>query len=283
VTGIAFLSASGGKGANQAVAAARLGARAALISCVGKDARGKELRAQVAAEGVDVQQVRETVDAETGAALVMINASGEKEILAFPGANARISAAQVEQAAPLIGATKVLLLQFEAPVETVLAAAKLARRAGAKVVLDPAPAIPMPDELLPLLDAIRPNAHEAEVLTGVRVHDRASALSAARKLQEQGIQIVGTQAGEEGNWLLWADEQIWLPKLPVKSVDATGAGDAFAAALAVAIAEGLPSASAGQFCNAAAALTTTKLGAQPALPRRQDVEELMKRMSAAYR
>src|SRR5262249_50799571 len=113
-----------------------------------------------------------------------------------------------------------------------------------------------------------------------RVYDRESALRAARQLQQKGIQIVGTQAGDAGNWLLWGNEQIWLPKVPVQSVDATGAGDAFAAALAVAIAEGQQPRMAGAFCNAAAALTTTKLGAQPALPTRKEVEDLLKRSKA---
>src|SRR5262249_40804532 len=155
----------------------------------------QELRQRVAAEGVDISQVDETEKAETGAALVMIDPSGEKEILAFSGANACISIAQVERARAVISTAKVLLLQFEAPIETVVAAARVAREAGVKIVLDPAPAITMPGELLPLLHAVRPNAHEAEALTGARVYDRESALRAARQLQQKGIQIVGTQAG----------------------------------------------------------------------------------------
>ena len=274
--GEAFLSAAGGKGANQAVAAARLGASAALISCVGRDARGRELRSRVAAEGVDVGHVHEVEDAETGAALVMIDAAGEKVILAFSGASARISRDFVEGAGRLIATAKVLLLQFEAPVESVIFAAKIAHAAGVKVVLDPAPALPMPKELVPLLTAIRPNASEAEALTGIRVHDRSSALQAARELQQRGIRIVGTQGGDEGDWLLWDEAQIWLPRFSVATVDATGAGDAFAGALAVALAEDQPPEKAGRFCSASAALTTTKLGAQPALPFRRDVEALMK-------
>jgi ribokinase len=270
-----FLSAAGGKGANQAVAAARLGARVALISCVGKDARGRELKERVAAEGVNVDHVIETDEVETGAAVIMINAAGEKEIVAFPGASNHISAAEIDKAAPVIKGAKVLLLQFEAPIETILVAAKLARRAGVKVVLDPAPPIAMPDELVSLLHAIRPNAHEGEMLTGLPVRDRASALIAARQLQKRGIRIVAIQGGADGNWLLWGDEEIWLPKIPVASVDATGAGDAFAAALAVAIVENQEAERAGWFCNAAAALTTTKLGAQPSLPNRHTVDELV--------
>jgi ribokinase len=270
-----FLSAAGGKGANQAVAAARLGARVALISCVGNDERGRDLRERVASEGVNIDHVREIAHVETGAAVIMINAAGEKQIVAFPGASNHISAAQIEQAAPVIKGAKVLLLQFEAPIETILVAAKLARHAGVKVVLDPAPPIAMPGELASLLHAIRPNAHEAEMLTGLPVRDRASALIAGRQLQRRGIRIVAVQGGGDGNWLLWDDQEIWLPKVSVASVDATGAGDAFAAALAVAIVENQEPERGGRFCNAAAALTTTKLGAQPSLPNRHAVDELV--------
>ena len=275
VEGTEFLSAAGGKGANQAVAAARLGARVALISCVGADARGKGLLREVGLEGVDVGHVATSRKAATGAALVMIDESGEKSILAFPGANGEISTNQIREAKRLITSAKVLLFQFEAPMKTLLVAAQMAHAAGVKVVLDPAPAHQPSMKLLRLVDAIRPNSHEAEMLTDIRIRDRKSACKAGRKLQRLGIQIVAIQAGEEGNLLLWEEDEVWLPKLAVKTVDATGAGDAFAAALAVALVEGQPARQAGAFCNAAAALTTTRLGAQPALPTRQQVDQMM--------
>jgi ribokinase len=274
--GETFFAAAGGKGANQAVGAARLGATVALISCVGADARGKEMIAGLKTEGVDTRFVFTAAKEQTGAALCLVNTDGEKMILAAPGANRTLNIAHIEQAAAAISSAKVFLTQFEAPLETVLAAARIAYRASVKVVLDPAPALPdLPKELFRLLHAVRPNSHEAEVLSGIKVTDRVSAAKSARVLQERGVHIVAIQASDEGNLLRWGDEEIWLPKIKVKAMDATGAGDAFAAALAVAIAEGRPPKWAGHFASAAAALKTTKLGAQPAMPHRKDVESLM--------
>jgi ribokinase len=279
LTGDTFLAAAGGKGANQAVAVARLGVKAALISCVGADARGRELISGLDAEGIDTRFVSTDANEQTGAALIMIDHSGEKQILAAPGANAAITVAQVDKARAAISSAKVFLTQFEAPLETVLAGMRIARGAGVKVVLDPAPALArVPDELFSLVDAVRPNSHEAEMLSGMKVSERSSAARSARALQQRGIRIVAVQAGDEGNLLVWQDQEIWLPKIKVSAVDATGAGDAFAAALAVAIAEGQSPEDAGHFCNAAAALTTTKLGAQPALPKRSEVEALVKKV-----
>jgi ribokinase len=278
LTGTAFLSAAGGKGANQAVAAARLGARVALISCIGADERGRSLLRQVQAEGVNTRFVRQSKKGQTGAALILIEPSGEKQILATAGANEFISSKQIQDAGQWISSAKVLLLQFEAPIPTVLTAARLARKAGVLVVLDPAPPVRPPPVFYSLVDAIRPNSHEAQVLTGVRVRDRRSALRAAKKLAERGIRIVSVQAGDDGNLMLWDGQELWLPKISVTSVDATGAGDAFAAALAVALVEKMPPARAGWLCSAAAALTTTQLGAQPALPTRRQVNALVRKL-----
>lgn len=275
--GSEFLAAAGGKGANQAVAAARLGVSTALISAVGADDRGRHLMDGLRKEGLDLQRVIVSPEHETGAALVLVDAAGEKIIVAIAGANAALDVAQVEASSALIRSGEVLLTQFEAPLEAVLAGMRLAREAGLRVVLDPAPALEtVPDELFDLVDAIRPNAHEAAILTGMEVTDRASATRAARALRNRGITVVAVQAGSEGNVMLWEDEEIWLPKVKVSSVDATGAGDAFAAALAVALVEKMEPRVAAHFCNSAAALTTLQLGAQTALPTRAAVEALMK-------
>jgi len=275
--GSAFMIAPGGKGANQAVAAARLGAHVALISSVGKDERGQQALSVLKEEVVNTTHVRLVPNQFTGAALVMIDCSGEKQILAASGANHSISPAQVKQAAKIISSAKVLLLQFETPMQTVLAAARLAHKAGVKVVLDPAPAAKAPAELFKLLYAIRPNSQEAESLTGQKVRNRKSALRAAHALQKRGIPVVAVQAGSEGNLMLWDNEEFSLPKLQVKSVDSTGAGDAFAAALAVCIAHERDPGYTANFCNAAAAFATTKLGAQTALPTCRQVESLMRK------
>lgn len=270
-----FHEGPGGKGANQAVAAARLGARTALVARLGRDRRGDELAERLSAEGVDLRHVGRDAEAATGAAVILVDHRGEKEILIAPGANGRMSAADVDAAADLIRSARVVLCQLEIPLEVVLAACRMARTAGAKTILDPAPARPLPDELLRLLDVIRPNAVEAEALTGVPVRDRAAARRAAKVLMGRGVGAVAVQAGDEGNLLVWADGECWMPKLPVKSIDATGAGDAFAAGLAVMLAEGRPLGEAGPFANAAAALATTVVGAQSGLPRREAVQRLL--------
>ncbi len=275
VLGDEFHEGPGGKGANQAVAAARLGARTALVARLGRDRRGDELAERLAAEGVDLRHAARDADAPTGAAVIMVDGRGQKSILIAPGANGRLSPADVDAAAGMIQAARVVLCQLEAPLDAVLTACRLGRAAGARVILDPAPARPLPDELFPLLDVIRPNASEAETLTGIKVTDRDSARRAAQSLLGRGVLAVAVQAGDEGNLLVWVGGECFMPKLPVRSIDATGAGDAFAAALAVMIAEDHPPAEAGPFANAAAALATTVVGAQEGLPRRDAVQRLL--------
>ena len=234
-------------------------------------------------EGVDTAWVVSDPESDTGAALVMVQTSGEKQILTAPGANHRLTDSDVTPAAPAIGAAKVLLIALETPTPSVTEAIRLAREGGTHIILDPARPAALPRELeeqLRHVHIIKPNASEAQALTGLDVHDRASARRAAEQLLRRGVGAVAIQAGDEGDLLVWVDGEQWLPRLPVASVDATGAGDAFAAALGVMMAEGRPLAEAGLFANAAAALTTTKLGAQAALPRRAEVEALLRRSPA---
>ncbi len=275
VSGDTFLIEAGGKGANQAVAAARLGGRVALVARVGADDRGDDMLRHLAGESVDTRHVQRDPEAPTGATLIFVDDQGQKTIAAVLGANRRFSVEDVHAARDTIASARVLLTQLEVPLEPVLEATRIAHDAGARVVLDPAPAIPLPDDLLRLLDVIRPNAGEAEKLTGVHVHDRDSARAAALRLLDRGVGAVGVQAGQDGNLLVWRGGERWMPLLPVNSVDATGAGDAFAAALAVALAEGRSLDDAGPFANAAAALATTALGAQGGLPTRDQVLALL--------
>jgi ribokinase len=214
-------------------------------------------------------------------ALIMVDQQGEKQIMVAPGANHGLSERDIRKAARVIRTARVVLMQFEVPARAVLEAAQLARNAGVKVVLDPAPSRRTSRELLVLIDLIRPNASEAEALTGIKVTNRASARRAAQKLFDAGVRAAALQAGDEGNLLIWRDHgggECWIPKMPVKTVDATGAGDAFIAALAVALAEGQAFENAGIFASAAAALATTKVGAQAGLPRRREVLTLMRRL-----
>jgi ribokinase len=272
-----FQEAPGGKGANQAVAATRLGAHVSFVARVGRDERGKRILKRLKDEGVDTRYVPRDEEEQTGVALILVGEGGEKEILTAPGANGRLSVNDVRQAAKVIQSAPILLMQFGVPLEPVMFAARLAHEAGAKIILDPAPPIPLPDDLLPMVSVIKPNAREAEALTGIQVHDRNSARKAAKHLLTRGVGAVAVQAGDEGNLIITSEQEYWLPIIPVKSVDATGAGDAFAAALTVALSEERSWSEAGAWASAAAALTTTKLGAQAGLPTQDEVLKLLAR------
>jgi ribokinase len=282
VEGDAFQAAPGGKGANQAVAVARLGGRVAFVGCVGQDPRGDDLLSRLQTEGVQTGQVVRTTQAPTGVALIFVGERGQKQIVVAPGANRRMQVHDVEAAVEAITTSRVLLTQLELPLECVTAGLRIAHRAGVRVVLDPAPARRLPRALLSLVDVIRPNAAEAGTLTGITVKTRASARKAARALLDQGVRAVAIQAGDEGNLLLWNGGERWLPKIPVLTVDATGAGDAFVAALSLRLAQGIAFEDAGPFASAAAALTTTVLGAQAGLPRREAVLRLLERLKQPH-
>ncbi len=276
VVGHEFQQAMGGKGANQAIAAARLGARVAFVGRVGDDDGGTRTRLALADARVDVTRVVVDEHAPTGVALILVDAQGQKMIMTAPGANQRLSASDVAAAAALVDAAAVLLLQLEAPVPAVADAIRKVHARGGKVVLDAAPPTPVPDELLALLDVVRANADEAKALTGVPVRDRATAKIAARALLDRGVGAACIATGE-ADLLVWRDGEADLPRLPVDVVDSTGAGDAFAAGLAVGLAEGRSLVDAGWLGCAAAALKTTRLGAQAGLPRRAEVDELLRR------
>lgn len=271
-----YFQGPGGKGANQAVAAARLGARVALIGCVGDDDRGSAMIESLKKEGVETRFVSRAKKTPTGAALIIVDKSGEKTIGASMGANGKLSPIHIRRAAGALQNCKVLLMQFEAPDRALLAAARIAKKAGARIVLDPAPPRKVPSELFPLLDVIRPNSAEAEFLTNIPVSDLASARKAARKLMSRGAGAAALQAGSGSDLLVWPGGETVLPHFKVKSIDATGAGDAFAAGLSVALAEGLPFSEAGRWGSATAALKTTKMGAQAGLPAREQLKRFLR-------
>ena len=281
--GSEFQEAPGGKGANQAVAATRLGAHVALVARVGVDERGKAILKRLKDEGVDTQYVSSDAKEPTGVALILVGEGGEKEILTAPGVNRQLSVDDVHKAATVLQSARILLTQLEVPLEAVALAAQIAHQAGAKVILDPSPPIALPDELLHRVSLIKPNAREAEELTGVQVRDRDSARDAAKRLIERGIGAVAVQAGEEGNLIVTSEDEYWFPKIPVRSIDATGAGDAFAAALAVGLLEDRSWSEVGAWASAAAALKTTKLGAQAGLPTRDQVLALLAQEEIKYK
>ncbi len=270
-----FQEAPGGKGANQAVAAARLGARVALVTCVGPDERGKAILKRLKDEGINTEYILEDEKEPTGVALILVGEKGEKEILTAPGANLRFSIDQVHNATMAIQSARVLLLQLEVPLDAIMLAAQLAYSAGVKVVLDPSPPISLPDELLDMVSVMKPNAREAEALTGVQVRDRDSARDSAKRLLKRGVGAVAVQAGDDGNLIVTSEQEYWFPKIPIHSIDATGAGDAFAGAIAVGLLEERSWSEIGAWASAAAALKTTKLGAQAGLPTRDQVLALL--------
>jgi ribokinase len=273
-----FREAPGGKGANQAVAAARMGAKVALIGRVGADDRGEIIRERLVDEGVDLGGLFADPHAHTGIALITVGGRGEKQIAADLAANQRLSREDISRSAKLLSSTRVLLVQLEIPLEAVFAAIAIAKASGAEILLDPAPAIPLPEVIFRELDLIRPNASEAEVLTGVHVSDRRSARRAAKILLERGARAVCVQAGDEGDLLVQAErDELFLPRYEIESVDATGAGDAFMGVLAAMRAQGLSLAEAAKHASAAAALKTTRVGAQAGLPSREALLAFMAR------
>jgi ribokinase len=276
--GLAFLQGPGGKGANAAVAATRLGARAAIIGRVGDDGRGRMLLAGLADQGVNVACVTVDKESPTGAAVIQVDASGQKQILAALGANLTLTVENIDAAAKIIRSSRVLLMQLEVPVQCVAAAARIAKSAAVRIMLDPAPPRALPDDLVTMTHVIRANAGEIEQLTGVHVRDRTSGRQAARVLLGRGVDVV-IVATEGGNLLVSDAGETWLPQLPVDRVDETGAGDAFAAAFAVALAEGQSLRDGGRFASAAAALATATLGAQTGLPRRQELQAYLDRLA----
>jgi ribokinase len=275
VAGDALYEAPGGKGANQAIAAARLGARTAFIGRVGDDDRGRAVVAALARDGVATEHCVIDRSAPTGVALIAVDERGEKLIVTMPGANARLVPADLERAGAVFAAAKVVLLQLETGLATTLAAARRARAAGALVVLDAAPPVPDPAELLATIDVVRANASEARVLTGRRVDSVDDAREAALALRRPGGGAACV-ATEGGDLLVFGDGgEAWLPRQRVETIDATGAGDAFAAALAVGLAEDRSLTEAAWLGCAAAALATTRLGAQAGLPARDEVERFL--------
>ncbi|MFC4075937.1 ribokinase [Salinithrix halophila] len=261
----------GGKGANQAVAATRLGARSAMVGAVGRDSFGQMLRKSLIDQGVDDSGVRTSESETTGVASILL-AEGDNSIIVVPGANGGLTPADVEGNRGLIEEADVLLLQLEIPMEAVEAAACLGRQAGKKVILNPAPARELPAGLLSDIDVITPNQSELELLTGISL-DGEGLKAAMERLLERGAGRVVTTLGEDGTAILEPGaDWIRLSGHRVKAVDTTGAGDAFNAGLACALAEGRTLPEAAAFANKAAALAVTRLGAQAGMPTREEVE-----------
>ncbi|HIP71722.1 MAG TPA: ribokinase [Anaerolineae bacterium] len=267
----------GGKGANQAVAAARAGAQVTMVGRVGDDVFAGRLRDNLLADGIDANYVQNTPDTASGVALIVVDENGQNSIVVAPGANGRLTPTDVTLAKPAIQQADVLLLQLEVPLEAVLRAARLAADAHVKVILNPAPARPLPPELLALVDILIPNESETATLTGWPTGTQAELAAAAARLHEQSVATVILTLGERGALLSQAGRAFYhVAAFPVAQVvDTTAAGDAFVGGMATAVAEGQRLPEAMRFGTAAGALSVTRAGAQPSLPRRSEIEKLL--------
>jgi ribokinase len=283
ILGAEFVTAAGGKGANQAVAAARAGGDVRFVARVGRDMFGEQAVARFVEEGINVEHVVRDHTAPSGVALIFLAADGENSIAVAGGANGRLSPADVKKAARAMAGARAVLMQLETPLKTVQAAAEIAARAKVPVLLNPAPARPLPAKLLKLVSILTPNETESELLTGIAVTDKDSAARAAEKLLATGVETVILTLGARGVFVATASTRELVPGFQVKAVDTTGAGDVFNGALAVALGEGRPLLEAVRFANAAAAISVTRLGAQPSAPKRAEIELLLARPSQSAR
>lgn len=272
VTGNQYQVAFGGKGANQAVAAGRSGASIAFIACTGDDDTGERIRKQLVSDNIDVEPVSTIAGESTGVALIFVNGEGENVIGIHAGANAALSPALVEAQQERIAQASALLMQLESPIESVLAAAKIAHQYHTMVALNPAPARELPDELLTLVDIITPNETEAEKLTGIAVKNDDDAAKAAQALHNKGIKTVIITLGSRGVWASVEGKGQRVPGFKVEAVDTIAAGDTFNGALITALLEEKPLADAIRFAHAAAAIAVTRKGAQPSVPWRDEID-----------
>lgn len=272
ILGGAFIEAAGGKGANQAVAAARLGASVTFVARVGLDVLGTAAITHYQNEGIDTSFIVQDEDARSGVALIIVDANGENAIAVASGANMRLSPEDVERAAPAIRRADVVMLQLEIPYETIQYTVNLATDAGIPILLNPAPARSLDMALLRKIKYLTPNESEAEGLTGIPVKDDTTANRAAHALLALGVETVILTRGASG--VSWASEagcgHVAAPR--VQAVDTTAAGDAFNGGLAVAVAGGRDLSEALRFACQVGALAVTRLGAQPSLPTLQDLQ-----------
>ena len=272
-----FAMAAGGKGANQAVGAARAGGKVAFVARVGADPFGDRAMAGFRADGIDTGFIVRDRRRPSGVALIFVAGNGENAIAVAPGANGALSSADVRRAEKTIAAAAALVMPLETPLAAVRIAASLAARHGVPVILNPAPARPLPDDLLRLVAILTPNESEAELLTGIRVDGDAAAARAAGRLLDRGVRAVILTLGRRGAFVAAEGIRTRVPGFRVRAVDTTAAGDIFNGALAVALAENRRLLEAVRFANAAAALSVMRPGAQPSAPRRPEIERLLAR------
>ncbi|WP_108651265.1 ribokinase [Dongshaea marina] len=266
IMGHSYQQARGGKGANQAVAAARLGAKPSFIACVGDDAAAHEAVESFRSDGINTDHVRICEGESTGVALILVDSEGHNCISIAQNANAKLSADVVGDKQEVIQQADYLLMQLETPLDGIERAVEIASQANTRIVLNPAPARPLDDELLSQLYLITPNETEAEILTGVKVTDTATAQQAAELLASKGVEMVIITMGAQGAYLYQQGQGELIPGFRVEAKDTTAAGDTFNGALLVALSRGDAMKDAIRFAHKASALSVTRMGAQSSIP-----------------
>lgn len=275
VLGGKFFTAAGGKGANQAVAVARAGGNVTFIARLGDDPLGRQAVNGFIKDKINTDYILLDKTTPSGVALIFVAQDGENSIAVASGANANLSPSDILKAKTAIASADVLVMQLETPLETVKKAASIAAAKGVKVILNPAPGRALDKNILQYVSVLTPNESEAEILTGIRVANTETAVSAANTLMEKGVQTVIITMGSKGAFVASDSFTGLVEGFKVKAIDTTAAGDVFNGALAVALAEGRPLNDAVLFANAAAALSVTKLGAQPSAPARKDIDKFL--------
>lgn len=275
LSGENYRIAYGGKGANQAVAAARLGAKITFIGCIGSDDIGKTMKHAFEQDGIDTSHIATISQKMTGIAFIQVAQSAENSIVIAPGANAYLDEKIIHQNENQIAQSDCLLMQLETPIPAIEKAAKLAKKYGVQVVLNPAPAQPLPDSLLSQIDIITPNETEAEILTGVRVTDEQSAVKSAEIFHQKGISCVIITLGAKGVFISRNGENRMIKGFSVQAVDTTAAGDTFNGGFVTALLEGQSFEEAIRFAQAAAAISVTRAGAQPSIPTKQETLDFL--------
>jgi ribokinase len=286
ILGRNFRVIPGGKGANQAYAAAKLsrnGTVVRMLGRVGVDSFGNALKANLAAVGVDIRAVLDTDSEATGVACIHVDDAGQNSITVAPGANGVLTGSDVDSARWAFEDARCVLMQLEVPIETVAEGLRQARSVGATCMLDPAPARALPQEILQLVDIATPNENEACLLAGVPPNriNTAEAVTLGQRIRELGVGSVVVKLGDQGCVYCGADRTFIASSFPVRALDSTAAGDTFNAALAVALVEGAGMEHALRFANAAAAISVTRAGAQTSAPEREHVEALLARVTTS--
>jgi ribokinase len=281
LVGHEFHMGYGGKGANQAVMAAKLGAQVTMVAKVGRDVFGEGTVRNFREQGIDTGQVLFDENRFSGVAPIFVDDNARNFIVIVPGANTGLSPADAQAARELILAADIIICQLEIPMETTLEAFRIAKGGNVRTILNPAPAAAIPDELLRLADICAPNETETELLTGMPVGTSGEAEAAARRLLARGTKTVILTLGERGAMVVTEDKVETLPAVPVSAVDPTGAGDAFVGSLAVFLGEGLAFPDAVRRANAVAALSVTRVGTQVSFPKRNEADEFLKQKGFA--